>query len=170
MKVRHNNRIVSVAVIVAIGVNTDSRREVLGMTIGPSEAETFWIVFLRNLARRGLRGVKLVTSDAHEGIKAAVGKVMNATWQRCRAVPVGDRIRCLALALYGPHATGNDLNHDERAMLAELAEKAACAFIKLDRDQLRHRIAELEYELEVIATQLAAAGSSSSRQSTEAKS
>ena len=86
------------------------------------------------------------------------------------AVPVGDRIRCLALAFYGPHATGNDLNHDERAMLAELAEKAACAFIKLDHDQLRHRIVELEYELEVIATQLAAAGSSSSRQSTEAKS
>jgi hypothetical protein len=86
------------------------------------------------------------------------------------AVPVGDRIRCLALALYGPHATGDDLNHDERAMLAELAEKAACAFINLDHDQLRHRIAELEYELEVIATELAAAGSRSSRQSTEAKS
>ena len=84
MKVRQNNRIVSVAVILAIGVNNDGRREVLGMDIGPSEAETFWTAFLRKLARRGLRGVKLVTSDAHEGIKAAVGKVMNATWQRCR--------------------------------------------------------------------------------------
>jgi transposase-like protein len=54
------------------------------MDIGPSEAETFWTAFLRKLARRGLRGVKLVVSDAHEGIKATVAKVLNATWQRCR--------------------------------------------------------------------------------------
>jgi putative transposase len=84
VKVRQNGRIVSVAVIVAVGVNGDGRREVLGMDIGPSEAETFWTGFLRKLARRGLRGVKLVVSDAHEGIKAAVSKVLNATWQRCR--------------------------------------------------------------------------------------
>lgn len=85
LKVRQNGRIVSVAVIVAVGVNTDGRREVLGMDIGPSEAETFWTGFLRKLARRGLRGVKLVISDAHEGgIKAAVSKVLTATWQRCR--------------------------------------------------------------------------------------
>ena len=66
------------------GVNTDGRREVLGMDIGASEAETFWIEFLRKLTRRGLRGVKLVISDAHEGMKAAVTKVLGATWQRCR--------------------------------------------------------------------------------------
>ena len=84
VKVRRNNRIVSVAVIVAVGVNGDGRREVLGMDIGPSEAETFWTEFLRKLRRRGLRGVKLVVSDAHEGIKAAVAKLMNASWQRCR--------------------------------------------------------------------------------------
>jgi putative transposase len=84
VKVRSNGRIVSVAVIVAVGVNADGRREVLGMDIGPSEAETFWTDFLRKLARRGLRGVKLVISDAHEGIKAAVSKVLSATWQRCR--------------------------------------------------------------------------------------
>src|SRR5581483_3750160 len=84
VKVRQNGRIVSVAAIVAVGVNSDGRREVLGMDIGPSEAETFWTAFLRKLARRGLRGVKLVVSDAHEGIKATVGKVLNATWQRCR--------------------------------------------------------------------------------------
>ena len=84
VKVRQNGRIVSVAVIIAVGVNSDGRREVLGMDIGPSEAETFWTAFLRKLARRGLRGVKLVVSDAHEGIKATVGKVLNATWQRCR--------------------------------------------------------------------------------------
>ena len=84
LKVRQNGRIISVAVIVAVGVNADGRREVLGMDIGPSEAETFWTGFLRKLARRGLRGVKLVISDAHEGIKAAVSKVLTATWQRCR--------------------------------------------------------------------------------------
>jgi transposase-like protein len=84
VKVRQAGRIVSVAVIVAVGVNSDGRREILGLDIGPSEAETFWTAFLRKLARRGLRGVKLVISDAHEGIKAAVAKVLNATWQRCR--------------------------------------------------------------------------------------
>ena len=84
VKVRESGRIVSVAVIVAVGVNSDGRREVLGMSIGPSEAETFWTEFLRQLARRGLRGVKLVISDAHEGIKAAISKVLHATWQRCR--------------------------------------------------------------------------------------
>ena len=72
------------AVIVAVGVNADGRREVLGMDIGPSEAETFWKDFLRKLARRGLRGVKRVISDSHEGIKGAVSKVLTATWQRCR--------------------------------------------------------------------------------------
>jgi putative transposase len=84
VKVRQNGRVVSAAVIVAVGANAEGRREVLGMDIGPSEAETFWTEFLRNLARRGLRGVKLVISDSHEGIKAAVSKVMNCSWQRCR--------------------------------------------------------------------------------------
>jgi len=84
VKVRQAGRIVSVAVILAVGVNSDGRREVLGMDIGPSEAEVFWTEFLRKLARRGLRGVKLAVSDAHEGIKAAVSKVFNASWQRCR--------------------------------------------------------------------------------------
>src|ERR1700747_1696193 len=84
VKVRQAGRIVSVAVIVAVAVNTDGRREVLGMAVGPSEAETFWTEFLRSLARRGLRGVKLGVSDGHEGLKAAAAKVMHATWQRCR--------------------------------------------------------------------------------------
>jgi transposase-like protein len=84
VKVRQAGRVVSMAVTVAVGVNTDGRREVLGMDIGPSEAETFWTEFLRKLARRGLRGVKLVVSDAHEGLKAAAARVLNATHQRCR--------------------------------------------------------------------------------------
>ena len=84
VKMRRDGRIVSAAVIIAVGVNSDGRREVLGMSIGASEAETFWTDFLRKLARRGLRGVKLVVSDAHEGLKAAIAKVLNASWQRCR--------------------------------------------------------------------------------------
>ena len=84
VKVRQAGRIVSVAVIIAVAVNTDGVREVLGMAVGPSEAETFWTDFLRSLTRRGLRGVKLVISDAHEGLKAAAAKVLKATWQRCR--------------------------------------------------------------------------------------
>ncbi len=70
VKTREAGRIVSVAVIVAVGVNTDGQREVLGLKVGASEAEPFWTEFLRSLNRRGLRGVKLVISDSHKGIKA----------------------------------------------------------------------------------------------------
>lgn len=84
MKVRRNHQIVAVAGIVAVGVNTDGRREVLGTTIGQSEAEPFWVAFLRSRARRGRRGVKLVVSDAHEGLKGATTKVLSASWQSCR--------------------------------------------------------------------------------------
>jgi transposase-like protein len=83
VRVHQNRRIVSVAVIIAVGVNRDSCREVLGIDIGPSEAETFWTAFLRTLVRRGLRGAKLVASDGHEGIKAADVKVLSAAWQHC---------------------------------------------------------------------------------------
>jgi len=84
VKVREAGRIISVAVIIAVAVNSDGRREVLGLEVGPSEAEPFWTKFLRSLTRRGLRGVKLVISDAHEGLKRAAAKVLCATWQRCR--------------------------------------------------------------------------------------
>ena len=70
--------------IVAVAVNEDGKREVLGVTTGPSEAETFWKEFLRTLADRGLRGVKLVVADDHKGLRAAAGKVFAATHQRCR--------------------------------------------------------------------------------------
>ncbi len=84
VKTRQEGRVVSVAIIVAVGVNTDGRREVLGMDIGASEAEPFWKVFLRGLTHRGLRGVKLVISDNHAGIKAAVSKVLTCAWPRGR--------------------------------------------------------------------------------------
>jgi putative transposase len=84
LKVREGGRIVSVAAIIAVAVNTEGKREIVGLHIGPSEAEPFWSSFLKDLARRGLTGVKLVISDAHEGLKAAITRVLGATWQRCR--------------------------------------------------------------------------------------
>ena len=84
VKVREAGRIVPVAVTVAVAVNDQGRREVLGMAIGHSEAETFWTEFLRSLTRRGLSDVKLVISDDHKGLKAAATRILGATWQRCR--------------------------------------------------------------------------------------
>ena len=72
------------ALVVAVGVNAEGRREVLGTACGPAETEAFWLGFLRTLACRGLSGVRLVVSDAHEGLKSAIAKVLQATWQRCR--------------------------------------------------------------------------------------
>ena len=84
VKMHQNGRVVSVAAIFAIGANADGRREVLGLEVGSSEAATFWTDFLRGLVRRGLSGVELVISDAHEGIKAAVSRVLSTSWQHCR--------------------------------------------------------------------------------------
>ncbi|HMI10859.1 MAG TPA: IS256 family transposase [Bradyrhizobium sp.] len=137
VKVRQNGRIVSIAVIVAVAVNGDGRREVLGMSIGASEAETFWTEFLRSLARRGLRGVKLVISDAHEGLKAAVAKVLHASWQRCRV-----------------HFMRNVLAHAGKSGRRVVAAFIATAFAQDDAemaraqwrqvaDQLRPKIAKL---------------------------
>ena len=84
IKVREGGRIISRAVIVAVAVNSDGKREVLGIAVGPSEAETFWTDFLRSLADRGLRGIKLVIADDHKGLRAAVRRVFNAGLQRCR--------------------------------------------------------------------------------------
>jgi len=137
LKVRQDGRIVSVAVIIATGVNSDGRREVLGMTIGASEAETFWTDFLRKLTRRGLRGVKLVISDAHEGLKAAITKVLNATWQRCRVhfmrnvlAHAGKQGRRVVSAFIGTAFAQDDAS-------------AAHAQWRQVADQLRPRVAKL---------------------------
>src|ERR671937_324172 len=85
VKVRQDGRVVNVAVVIAIGVNASGQREVLGLAVGPSEDGAFWLAFLRSLVARGLSGVKLVTSDAHQGLKAAIAAVLQgASWQRCR--------------------------------------------------------------------------------------
>jgi transposase-like protein len=85
LKVREGGRVVSMAVVIAVGVNAEGQREILGVDVGPSEDGAFWLAFLRSLVARGLSGVKLVTSDAHEGLKGALAAVLQgASWQRCR--------------------------------------------------------------------------------------
>jgi transposase-like protein len=84
-KVRVDGRVISQATVVAIGVTTNGDRQVLGIDVGPSEDRAFWTAFLRSLVKRGLRGVRLVVSDAHEGLKQAIATVLvGTTWQRCR--------------------------------------------------------------------------------------
>jgi putative transposase len=137
VKVRQAGRIVSVAVIIAVAVNTDGVREVLGMAVGPSEAETFWTDFLRSLTRRGLRGVKLVISDAHEGLKAAAAKVLKSTWQRCRVhfirnalAYAGKGQRQMVLALIN-------------TVFAQDSAEAASAQWRVVADQLRAKFPKL---------------------------
>jgi putative transposase len=137
LKVREAGRIVSVAVIIAVAVNTDGVREVLGMAVGPSEAEPFWSGFLRSLTRRGLRGVKLVISDAHEGLKAAAAKVLKATWQRCRVhflrnalAHAGKGQRQVVLALIN-------------TVFAQETQEAAIAQWRTVADQLRTKFPKL---------------------------
>jgi putative transposase len=85
LKARQNHRIVSKALVIAVGVRETGEREILGFALGGSEEQAFWTAFLRSLVARGLQRVQLVISDAHEGLKAAIAQVMGgATWQRCR--------------------------------------------------------------------------------------
>jgi transposase-like protein len=84
LKQRQGERVISVAVTIAAAVNTEGRREIIRMSAGAPEAAPFWIDVLRALTRRGLKGVKLVVSDPHEGLKAAITQVLGATSRRCR--------------------------------------------------------------------------------------
>lgn len=117
LKVREGGRIVSVAAIIAVAANTDGRREIIGLGIGPSQAETFWSSFLKSLVKRGLRGVKLVISDAHEGLTAAITRVVGASWQRCRV-----------------HFMRNALAHVPKGQHTVVAAAIRQAFIQPDRD------------------------------------
>jgi putative transposase len=125
LKQREGGRIVAVAAIIAVAVNTEGKREIVGLHIGPSEAETFWSGFLRSLTKRGLKGVKLVISDAHEGLKAAIRRVFGATWQRCRV-----------------HWMRNALSYVGKTQQTMVAAALRQAFIQPDRAQasatLRH--------------------------------
>src|SRR3978361_1556193 len=125
LKQREGGRVVSVAAIIAVAVNTDGKREIVGLHIGPSEAEAFWSTFLKSMLRRGLRGVKLVISDAHEGLKSAIRRVFSASWQRCRV-----------------HWMRNALSYVPKAQQSMAAAALRQAFMQPDRSaasqMLRH--------------------------------
>src|SRR3954465_815818 len=125
LKQREGGRIVSVAAIIAVAANTEGKREIVGLHLGPSEAETFWATFLKSMARRGLHGVKLVISDAHEGLKAAIRRVVGASWQRCRV-----------------HWMRNALSYVPKAQQSMASAALRQAFIQPDRPSasqtLRH--------------------------------
>jgi len=85
LKVRQNHRVVSLALVIAVGVDEQGERHLLGFDLGGSEEQAFWLAFLRSLLKRGLKSVQLVISDAHEGLKRAINQVFTgASWQRCR--------------------------------------------------------------------------------------
>ena len=130
LKVREGGRIVSVAAIVAVAVDAEGRREIVGLGLGPSEAETFWSGFLKGLVKRGLRGVKLVISDAHEGLKHAIAKVLGATWQRCRV-----------------HWLRNALAHVPRGQQTMVAAALRQAFLQPDQAAARQAWRQLADQL-----------------------
>ena len=105
LKVRRDGRVVSMAVVIAIGVNVRGDREVLGLDVGPSEDGAFWLSFLRGLVARGLTRVQLVISDAHEGLKAAIASIL--TGSELAAVPGAFCAQCPCLCPQGRPADGS---------------------------------------------------------------
>lgn len=127
LKVRQNHRVVSAAVVIAIGVRETGDRDLLGFAVGASEEAAFWGEFLRGLVRRGLKGVELVISDAHEGLKAAIGEVLTgASWQRCRV-----------------HLMRNILAHVPKADKALVAAAIRTVFAQPDREAAGQQLAEV---------------------------
>jgi transposase-like protein len=123
LKVRQNHRIVNMAMVIAVGVDEEGERHLLGFDLGGSEEEAFWLAFLRSLVKRGLKRVQLVTSDAHEGLKKALCKVfVGASWQRCRV-----------------HFTRNLL-----ARIPHRDKKAVAAAVRLIFDQPCRQSAEIQ--------------------------
>jgi putative transposase len=150
LKSREDGQVSSKAVVVAVGVNTEGRREVLGLACGPAETDEFWSSFLRDLKARGLSGVKLVISDAHLGLKKAAAKILSATWQRCR---VHFMRNALAVVPKGQHQMVAAVIRT--AFVQENAQEARRQW-RQTADTLRKRFAKLgelmdEAEEEVLA-------------------
>lgn len=140
----------SVAAIIACGVHQDGRREILGLGLGDSEAQVFWMEFLRTLRQRGLTGVQWVISDAHEGLKAAISPVVTASWPRCRVHFLRNLLACVPKA---SQSWGGSLVCQ---VLVQPDAQAAQAAWRQVADQLRPRFpkaAELmnQAEAEVLA-------------------
>jgi putative transposase len=125
-KVRLDDRVESMAVVIATGVNGEGRREVLGLDVFPSESEESWTAFFKGLKERGLHGVKLVISDAHKGLIAAVRKVLKAEWQRCKV-----------------HFYRNVLVHVPKRSQAEVSEAMKAVFVQRDEKSAKAKAAEL---------------------------
>jgi len=131
-KIREGGRVCSMALVIAVGVNQSGEREVLGFDVGMSEDGAFWEEFLRRLVARGLKGVKLVISDAHEGLKAAVKKILaGSAWQRCRV-----------------HFMRNVLSQVPKSYQGMVSSIIRTIFAQNDqasaREQLRHVVDELK--------------------------
>ena len=145
-KVREGGRVVPMATVVAVGVNTDGWRQVLGIAAGPSEDHAFWTAFLRSLLRRGLKGVALVISDAHEGLKAATAKVLHgATWQRCRVHFMRNLLSTVPRSAQGAVAA------IVRTIFAQPDHPSAMAQLRRVADGLRPRFAAAAELLEEAA-------------------
>ena len=112
-KIRVDGRVISQATVVAVGVSSEGDRQILGIDVGPSEDRPFWTAFLRSRVKRGLKGVRLVISDAHEGLKQAISTVLTGTaWQRCRCISCAtcwrpSRTRIAQRALQQARSHGN---------------------------------------------------------------
>jgi transposase-like protein len=151
LKVREHGRVVNQAVVIAVGVTASGVREILGVDVGPSEDGRFWLGFLRSLVARGLGGVRLVTSDAHEGLRQAIGAVLHgASWQRCRVHFLRN-----ALAVV-PKAAQQLVAATIRTVFAQPTPEAACTQWRQIADNFRDRWPRLaalldEAEVDVLA-------------------
>jgi transposase-like protein len=125
-KVRVDDRVESMAVVTAIGVNLEGCRQVLGVDLIPAESEEGWSQFFKSLKERGLHGVKLVISDAHAGLKAAVSKVMKAEWQRCKV-----------------HFYRNVLAHVPKRSQLEVSEAMKAVFVQRDEKSAKTKAADV---------------------------
>ena len=151
VKTRVDGRVVSQAVVVAVGVSAEGVREVLGVDVGPSEDGAFWLAFLRSLVARGLSGVQLVISDAHEGLRQAIGAVLHgASWQRCRVHFLRN-----ALALV-PKATQALVSATIRTVFAQPTAEAARQQWRQVSDGFRDRFPRLAALMDAAETDVLA--------------
>jgi putative transposase len=144
VKAREDGRVVSVAVVIAVGVNGNTgEREILGLDVGPSEEGAFWTAFLRSVVARGLSGVRLVTSDAHRGLKGAIEAVLQgASWQRCRVHFMRN-----ALSLV-PKAAQQMVGATIRTVFAQPDSESARQQWRRVSDGFRHRFPRLSELME----------------------
>ena len=150
-KVRVDGRVISQATVVAVGVTTEGDRQVLGIDVGPSEDRAFWTAFLRSLVKRGLKGVRLVISDAHEGLKQAISTVLSgSTWQRCRVHFMRNLLATV------PHGAREAIAAIVRTIFAQPDHTSAMTQLRKVADGLRTRFPRAAAVLEEAAEDILA--------------